>query len=437
MLKKFLILIIFSFNIFCEEKFPFVQKIEGVTPWWTLKHNEINGVIEGIVTIDKTERNYEKKALEIAKSQILDKKNNFISSKNGNLLKSDDVTFYEVDSYEDSKKFYLWIVSFDNKESMNDFKEFLFLKNKETFSKKMLSEDSKKITIIEKQKSKITIDGGKNQNINEKEILEIYRFSDPFINSFTKEPNEIKKTKIGEVIAEEVFNETTFASGDIRTTFLVKEGDIVEPTGLFYTVPETINKDFKKTYIVDYIPQVKNIEKSEILKPKQYLLNLTSDFDSNNLFIAKIGVLQFVEATFGANLDKDTPTYGIIKVAFPIDEKPLYLGLAYKKDFSNGNSYIIGLAQGSFYSNMLLTSLSISSPIELDNSEIFGASIQILPFDKIILGLEFEKELDYNNEKLSPKISFKVLDDTWAGFGVIVDNDEYKYFIDLNRISIF
>ena len=124
-------------------------------------------------------------------------------------------------------------------------------------------------------------------------------------------------------------------------------------------------------------------------------------------------------------------------MAFPIDEKPLYLGLAYKKDFSNGNSYIIGLAQGNFYSNMLLTSLSISSPIELDNSEIFGASIQILPFDKIILGLEFEKELDYNNEKLSPKISFKVLDDTWAGFGVIVDNDEYKYFIDLNRISIF
>ena len=277
------------------------------------------------------------------------------------------------------------------------------------------------------------------------EILNIYRLTEANINPMTKELNDFSKEKVGEAVVDEVFDNQVLASADILSTFRIKEGDIAVSTGKLKEEKikeETKEKKISKlqtlyNYNLNYEPQVFYVERSKLLGPRQYELSLMSDFNDKSDMNFKVGILRFVEGTANLDMSNNSSLNAMIKVAFPI-LKNVNVGMAYKKDLDNQSSYAIGLLEYSFYENAGFLNLNITSPIGNNNEdEIFGVSAQIKPDKDVLLGAEYNTEVNNNhNDMTILKLNLKMIENTWIGGGVIFD-DERTYFLKISNIAIY
>lgn len=429
-------------------------------PWWINNHKNIEGVLQGVGMASKENSSFKTEALELAKVEIAGTKSTYIDStllleqnNNSNNLNistkgttSSQVKAVIIDIYEDDTDYYVWAVEFYNEKAKNDFIDFVNEKNRETLEHKLeYIKYLNKVVVTNKKRSKITLNGGTNKNFQKNEILNIYRLTEANINPMTKELNDFSKEKVGEVVVEEIFDNQTLASADILSTFRIKEGDIAVSSGKIKE--EKIKEESNQTktaqlqtlynYNMNYEPQVFYVERSKILGPRQYELSLMSDFKDKSDMNLKIGLLRFVEGTATLDMGDNSSLNAMIKVAFPI-LKNVNVGMAYKKDLDNQTSYAIGLLEYSFYENAGFLNLNMSSPIgNNDEDEVFGVSAQIKPDKDVLIGAEYNTEINNNQNDITIlKLNLKMIENTWIGGGVIFD-DERTYFIKISNIAIY
>ncbi len=461
-MKKYMFMfLIIGFYSFSAVKIPRIEQVEGLKPWWLSNHRSVEGVLEGVgIVSKKNSSTYRTEALELAKVEIAGIKNTYIDStllleqnNNTNNLNistkgttSAQVNGIIIDTYEDESDYYVWVAEFYNDNSRNDFVNFINEKNRETLENKLeYLKYLNKTVITNKKRSKITLNNSDNKTFQKNEILNIYRLTESNINPMTKELNDFSKEKVGEAVVEEVFDNQILASADILSTFRIKEGDIAVSSGKIKEEKikeETKEKKISKlqslyNYNLNYEPQVFYVERSKLLGPRQYELSLMSDFNDKSDMNFKVGILRFVEGTATLDMSNNSSLNAMIKVAFPI-LKNVNVGMAYKKDLDNQSSYAIGLLEYSFYENAGFLNLNITSPIGNNNEdEIFGVSAQIKPDKDVLLGAEYNTEVNNNhNDMTILKLNLKMIENTWIGGGVIF-NDERTYFIKISNIAIY
>lgn len=461
-MKKYMFMfLIISLYSFTAVKIPRIEQVEGLKPWWLSNHRSVEGVLEGVGMVSKKNSStYRTEALELAKVEIAGIKNTYIDStllleqnNNTNNLNistkgttSAQVNGIIVDTYEDESDYYVWVAEFYNDNSRNDFVNFINEKNRETLENKLeYLKYLNKTVVTNKKRSKITLNNSDNKPFQKNEILNIYRLTEANINPMTKELNDFSKEKVGEAVVEEVFDNQILASADILSTFRIKEGDIAVSSGKIKEEKikeETKEKKISKlqtlyNYNLNYEPQVFYVERSKLLGPRQYELSLMSDFNDKSDMNFKVGILRFVEGTANLDMSNNSSLNAMIKVAFPI-LKNVNVGMAYKKDLDNQSSYAIGLLEYSFYENAGFLNLNITSPIGNNNEdEIFGVSAQIKPDKDVLLGAEYNTEVNNNhNDMTILKLNLKMIENTWIGGGVIFD-DERTYFIKISNIAIY
>ncbi|MBU9918606.1 MAG: hypothetical protein KTQ14_08950 [Fusobacteriaceae bacterium] len=461
-MKKYMFMfLIIGFYSFSAVKIPRIEQVEGLKPWWLSNHRSVEGVLEGVgIVSKKNSSTYRTEALELAKVEIAGIKNTYIDStllleqnNNTNNLNistkgttSAQVNGIIIDTYEDESDYYVWVAEFYNDNSRNDFVNFINEKNRETLENKLeYLKYLNKTVITNKKRSKITLNNSDNKTFQKNEILNIYRLTESNINPMTKELNDFSKEKVGEAVVEEVFDNQVLASADILSTFRIKEGDIAVSSGKIKEEKikeETKEKKISKlqtlyNYNLNYEPQVFYVERSKLLGPRQYELSLMSDFNDKSDMNFKVGILRFVEGTATLDMSNNSSLNAMIKVAFPI-LKNVNVGMAYKKDLDNQSSYAIGLLEYSFYENAGFLNLNITSPIGNNNEdEIFGVSAQIKPDKDVLLGAEYNTEVNNNhNDMTILKLNLKMIENTWIGGGVIFD-DERTYFLKISNIAIY
>ena len=461
-MKKYMFMfLIIGFYSFSAVKIPRIEQVEGLKPWWLSNHRSVEGVLEGVgIVSKKNSSTYRTEALELAKVEIAGIKNTYIDStllleqnNNTNNLNistkgttSAQVNGIIIDTYEDESDYYVWVAEFYNDNSRNDFVNFINEKNRETLENKLeYLKYLNKTVITNKKRSKITLNNSDNKTFQKNEILNIYRLTESNINPMTKELNDFSKEKVGEAVVEEVFDNQVLASADILSTFRIKEGDIAVSSGKIKEEKikeETKEKKISKlqtlyNYNLNYEPQVFYVERSKLLGPRQYELSLMSDFNDKSDMNFKVGILRFVEGTANLDMSNNSSLNAMIKVAFPI-LKNVNVGMAYKKDLDNQSSYAIGLLEYSFYENAGFLNLNITSPIGNNNEdEIFGVSAQIKPDKDVLLGAEYNTEVNNNhNDMTILKLNLKMIENTWIGGGVIFD-DERTYFLKISNIAIY
>ena len=461
-MKKYMFMfLIISLYSFTAVKIPRIEQVEGLKPWWLSNHRSVEGVLEGVgIVSKKNSSTYRTEALELAKVEIAGIKNTYIDStllleqnNNTNNLNistkgttSAQVNGIIIDTYEDESDYYVWVAEFYNDNSRNDFVNFINEKNRETLENKLeYLKYLNKTVITNKKRSKITLNNSDNKTFQKNEILNIYRLTESNINPMTKELNDFSKEKVGEAVVEEVFDNQVLASADILSTFRIKEGDIAVSSGKIKEEKikeETKEKKISKlqtlyNYNLNYEPQVFYVERSKLLGPRQYELSLMSDFNDKSDMNFKVGILRFVEGTATLDMSNNSSLNAMIKVAFPI-LKNVNVGMAYKKDLDNQSSYAIGLLEYSFYENAGFLNLNITSPIGNNNEdEIFGVSAQIKPDKDVLLGAEYNTEVNNNhNDMTILKLNLKMIENTWIGGGVIFD-DERTYFLKISNIAIY
>lgn len=461
-MKKYMFMfLIIGFYSFSAVKIPRIEQVEGLKPWWLSNHRSVEGVLEGVgIVSKKNSSTYRTEALELAKVEIAGIKNTYIDStllleqnNNTNNLNistkgttSAQVNGIIIDTYEDESDYYVWVAEFYNDNSRNDFVNFINEKNRETLENKLeYLKYLNKTVVTNKKRSKITLNNSDNKTFQKNEILNIYRLTESNINPMTKELNDFSKEKVGEAVVEEVFDNQVLASADILSTFRIKEGDIAVSSGKIKEEKikeETKEKKISKlqtlyNYNLNYEPQVFYVERSKLLGPRQYELSLMSDFNDKSDMNFKVGILRFVEGTATLDMSNNSSLNAMIKVAFPI-LKNVNVGMAYKKDLDNQSSYAIGLLEYSFYENAGFLNLNITSPIGNNNEdEIFGVSAQIKPDKDVLLGAEYNTEVNNNhNDMTILKLNLKMIENTWIGGGVIFD-DERTYFLKISNIAIY
>lgn len=461
-MKKYMFMfLIISLYSFTAVKIPRIEQVEGLKPWWLSNHRRVEGVLEGVGMVSKKNSStYRTEALELAKVEISGIKNTYIDStllleqdNNTNNLNistkgttSAQVNGIIIDTYEDESDYYVWVAEFYNDNSRNDFVNFINEKNRETLENKLeYLKYLNKTVVTNKKRSKITLNNSDNKPFQKNEILNIYRLTESNINPMTKELNDFSKEKVGEAVVEEVFDNQILASADILSTFRIKEGDIAVSSGKIKEEKikeETKEKKISKlqtlyNYNLNYEPQVFYVERSKLLGPRQYELSLMSDFNDKSDMNFKVGILRFVEGTATLDMSNNSSLNAMIKVAFPI-LKNVNVGMAYKKDLDNQSSYAIGLLEYSFYENAGFLNLNITSPIGNNNEdEIFGVSAQIKPDKDVLLGAEYNTEVNNNHNDMSIlKFNLKMIENTWIGGGVIFD-DERTYFLKISNIAIY
>lgn len=431
-------------------------------PWWLNNHESVEGVLEGVGVASKEDSpTYRTEALELAKIEIAGIKNTYIDStllleqnNNANNLNistkgttSAQVNGIMIDTYEDESNYYVWVAEFYNDNSKNDFVNFINKKNKETLENKLnYIKYLNKTVVTDKKRGKITLNGTTDKRYQKNEILNVYRLTEANINPLTKELNDFSKEKVGEVMIEEIFDNQILASANLLSTFKIREGDIAISSGKV-KVKSEIKEDVKKTkpselhtsynYNLNYEPQVFYVERSKILGPRQYELSLMSDFNDKSDVNFKVGLLRFVEGTANLDMSNKSSLNAIIKVAFPI-LKNVNVGMAYKKNLDTQSSYAIGLMEYSFYENAGFLSLNITSPIgNNDEDDIVGISAQIKPDKDVLLGAEYNTEVNNNHNDMTVlKLNLKMVENTWIGGGVIFD-DERTYFLKISNIAIY
>lgn len=432
-------------------------------PWWLNNHESVEGVLEGVGIASKEDSStYRTEALELAKVEIAGIKSTYIDStllleqdnnaKNLNIstkgTTSAQINATVIDSYEDETNYYVWVAEFYNDKSKNDFINFINEKNRETLENKLnYIKYLNKTVVTDKKRGKITLNGTADKRYQKNEILNVYRLTEANINPLTKELNDFSKEKVGEVMIEEIFDNQILASANLLSTFKIKEGDIAISSGKVKVKSEIkIEEEVKKAkpnelhtsynYNLNYEPQVFYVERSKILGPRQYELSLMSDFNDKSDVNFKVGLLRFVEGTANLDMSNNSSLNAMIKVAFPI-LKNVNVGMAYKKDMGNQSSYAIGLLEYSFYENAGFLNLNVTSPIgDNDEDEIFGISAQIKPDKDVLIGAEYNTEMNSNNDITILKLNLKMIENTWIGGGVIFD-DKRTYFIKISNIAIY
>ncbi len=309
-MKKKLFIIFILLNAILNAGIFKIEKIEGEKPWWRENYfvEEVHSSI-GIVEKKNWEKNktIREEAISSAKAELAGNKETSIKSEiNTRKTNEESKTVIEsvqntntklkveiIDSWENNEEYCVWIVEVtDNWE--NDkaiIKKMVDENNKKTEEKrskiKKIKHYDKKI--IEKNGNRVSINiGAEEARVGE--IANIYNYS---------------LKKVGKLEITEVFENESIGKVNRITAMRIKKGYGIKLTGKY--------KDKVKNKIPldsSYVVFSENIEQAKIIKSRNYLLNISRNFDENiNKVDFKYGLFDFFELL--AQYNEDDFDYGI------------------------------------------------------------------------------------------------------------------------------
>lgn len=460
-MKKIFLLIIFTLSIYGEKinsNLPSIEKVQNIEPWWLSETNPVEGMIGGIGIAVKKEKNARSIAMEAARREIVASKQTYIEAdfklkqesngKTSAKLESQQTIKGEVkalliDTWEDDKKFYVWMAEFLDKESMNKLALYINAKNKETIENKIqIAKYAGRIVVTNKESGKITLNAGENKNIKKGEVYNVYRLKSESVNPLSNEVEDFSRKKIGEIVIIDVLDRSSIAQASFIDNFKIDIGDVVYPTGVTFKekkqkkISEREAKMKKYDYDLEYIPKLLYVEKAKSLSTRQYSVSAYTDFDNYTLE-AKMGFLKFFEASLIGTDDNDNEIQFFGKVGIPITEE-LYAGIGYDSTISESKDYIVTLIDYLFMEKKGIASFNYKYPVESNpNKGIIGASIQSQINPSVVLGIELGKTLESSsNNYLTLKGNLEIMNEVWLGGGLTWKDHDRVYFIKIEHLNI-
>jgi len=464
-MKKRIILLtlcIFTFSIYANENivenlFPVIEKVQSVRPWWINNPNPVEGMTGGIGMSHFKENNKREIAIGLARREIASSKRTIVQSEftakqdstgaskaqiESRHIVEESISAVLIDTWEDDGHYYVWMAEFLDKNSYERLKTFIEAKNIEINENRInLAQYANRIVITNKDFGKITLNVGKDKNVNLNEVYNVYRLKAESVNPISGQVEDFSKTKVGDVTIIDVLDRSSIGQANFIDSFRIQVGDIVEATGVtkdeYILTKKTIKEDKmeKYNYDINYIPKIRNVERAKSFSTRQYSLSASSDFD-NHYLESRVGLFRFFEiGVLGAQGDDNYfEVFG--KVGFPLYEN-LYVGFAYENRLGEDEEFAISMLELNFWDNIGLSALNYKHPLDSnDKKGTVGASIQLQPHTSVIIGAEGGKILESSGDDfVTIKLNLEIMDDIWLGGGISWEN-ERVYFVKLEYINI-